>query len=249
MELRFGIAGVAAASGEARAITAHPYCTITAIADRSKVALERFTAEHACDAYTDVESMCAASNVDAVFIGTPTQFHFGHAMAAIEHGKHVILAKPMATSLDDAKRMVEAAERKGVWLSIGHTQGFEPPIFRIREIIESGDLGPLWLINTWNYTDWIYRGRAPEELDSTQGGGVVFRQGAHQLDIVRWIGGGLVRSVRAMTGVWDLDRPAEGCYSAFLEFRDGAAASCTFNGYDHFHSAALGFGRAKAASA
>ncbi|MPZ15448.1 MAG: gfo/Idh/MocA family oxidoreductase [Chloroflexi bacterium] len=240
--LRFGIAGVAAAAGEARSITAHPSCTITAVADRSQANIDAFTAQYPCDIYTEVERMCAAPNVDAVFIGTPTQFHVEHAMLAIEHGKHVILAKPMATNLDDAQLLVEAAERRGVWLSIGHTQGFEPPIFKIREIIESGELGPLRLINTWNYTDWIYRGRVPEELDSSQGGGVVFRQGAHQMDIVRWIGGGLVRTVRAMTGVWDPERPAEGVYAAFLEFADGAVASCTLSGYDYFHSAELGFG-------
>ena len=239
--LRFGIAGVAAASGEAKSIAAHPFCTIAAAADRSQANLDKFIAQYPCDTYRDVESMCAAPDVDAVFIGTPTQFHFEHAMVALAHGKHVILAKPMATRLDEAQRMVEEAERRGVWFSIGHTQGFEPPIFRMREIIESGEIGRIWLINTWNYTDWIYRGRVPEELDSTLGGGVVFRQGAHQLDIVRWIGGGLVRSVRAMTGVWDPERPAEGIYSAFLEFEDGAVAACTFNGYDHFHSAELGF--------
>ena len=56
-------------------------------------------------------------------------------MVALAHGKHVILAKPMATRLDEAQRMVEEAERRGVWFSIGHTQGFEPPIFRMREMI------------------------------------------------------------------------------------------------------------------
>lgn len=240
--LRFGIIGVGAAGGEARSILSHPQCTVTAAADKSKGNLDKFVAEFSCDAYLDVEQMCAAPNVDAVFIGTPTQFHSIHAMTAIEHGKHVILAKPMATTLEDAKRMVDAAERKGVWLSVGHTQAFEPPIFKIREVVESGELGRLGMINMWYFTDWIYRGRVPEELDSTQGGGVVYRQGAHQFDIVRWIGGGLVRTVRAMTGIWDSDRPTEGCYSAFLTFEGGAVATCVFNGYDHFHSVELGFG-------
>lgn len=240
--LRFGIAGVAAAAGEARAIASHPGCAIVAVGDRSKPNIEKFTSQYPCDAYDDVQGLFAAPNVDAVFIGTPSQFHFEHALMAIESGKHVIMAKPMSVQFEQAQQLVEAAERKGVFFSVGHTQGFEPPIFKIRQIIENGDIGKLRLINTWNYTDWIYRGRVPAELDTNQGGGVVFRQGGHQIDIVRWIGGGLVRSLRAMTGVWDPDRPTEGIYSAFMEFEDGAVASLTFSGYDYFHSSELGFG-------
>lgn len=240
--VRFGIAGVAAASGEARAIAAHPGCSIVAVADRSRPNLAKFTSQYPCKAYDDVEGLFSDPAVDAVFIGTPTQFHFDHTLSAIQHGKHVICAKPMSTNLADAELLVEAAEKQGVWLTTGHTQGFEPPVFKMRDLIEAGEIGRLWLINTWNYNDWIYRGRLPEELDTAQGGGVVYRQGGHQIDIVRWIGGGLLRSVRAITGVWDQDRPTEGIYSAFLEFQDGAVASCTFSGYDHFHTAELGYG-------
>ncbi len=240
--VRFGIAGVAAASGEARAIAAHPHCVIAGVADRSKPNLDKFVSQYPCVGYDDVEGLFSDSNIEAVFIGTPSQFHFPHALSAIEHGKHVICAKPMSANLAQARQLVEAAEKNSVWLSIGHTQGLEPPIFKIRDLIEAGDIGRLWLINTWHYTDWIYRGRVPEELDTNQGGGVVYRQGGHQIDIVRWIGGGLVRSVRAMTGVWDPNRPTEGLYSAFLEFQDGAVAHCTFSGYDYFHTTELGFG-------
>lgn len=239
--LRFGIAGVAASMSEARAIAKHPNLTITASAARTRESLNRFTAEFPCDTYQDIEAMFASPNVDAVFIGTPTQLHTEHAVTALEHGKHVIVSKPMAITLDDADRMIQAAERSRVQLVVGHSQGFETPVHKIREIVASGELGPLRMINTWYYTDWIYRGRAPEELDTSKGGGVVYRQAAHQFDILRLIGGGLVRSVRAMTGVWDSEHPTEGAYLAFLDFEGGAAASAVFNGYDHFRTTELGF--------
>jgi phthalate 4,5-cis-dihydrodiol dehydrogenase len=73
----------------------------------------------------------------------------------------------------------------------------------MREIVAGGSLGRLRMINTWHFNDWIYRPRAPWELEAGQGGNLVFNRGSHQVDIVRLIGGGLVRSVRAMTGVWD----------------------------------------------
>jgi phthalate 4,5-cis-dihydrodiol dehydrogenase len=95
------------------------------------------------------------------------------------------------------------------------------------------------MISGWYFNDWLYRPRLPGELETAQGGGVVFRQGAHHFDISRLIGGGLVRSVRASAGVWDPARPTEGSYAAFLAFQDGATASLVYNGYDHFHTTEL----------
>jgi phthalate 4,5-cis-dihydrodiol dehydrogenase len=92
------------------------------------------------------------------------------------------------------------------------------------------------MITALNFTDFLYRPRRPEELDTRQGGGALFNQAPHQVDIVRLLGGGLARSVRAMTGAWDPARPTEGAYSALLTFENGASASLTYNGYGHFDS-------------
>jgi phthalate 4,5-cis-dihydrodiol dehydrogenase len=92
------------------------------------------------------------------------------------------------------------------------------------------------MINALNYTDYLYRPRRPEELDSAQGGGAVFNQAAHQVDIARLIAGGQATSVRAVTGAWDSARPTEGAYAALLTFASGAFASLSYNGYGHFDS-------------
>ena len=63
----------------------------------------------------------------------------------------------------------------------------------MREIVASGALGRVRMIHTWNFTDWMARPRRAAELDVGQGGGVTYRQGAHQIDILRLIGGGLVQ--------------------------------------------------------
>src|SRR5207248_10023996 len=73
-----------------------------------------------------------------------------------------------------------------------------------------------------------------QELALELGGGVVFRQGPHQIDIVRLLGGGLVRSVRAQTGQLMPERSAPGNYMAFLEFEDGVPATVIYNGYGYF---------------
>src|SRR5262249_20004505 len=151
-------------------------------------------------------------------------------------GKHIILEKPMALTLADCDAIIAAVEKSGVRLVVGHTHAFDPAIRAMRAIIASGELGRLGMIASWNYTNYLYRPRRPEELDTARGGGILFNQMPHQIDIVRLLGGGLVRSVRAHTGGLDPTRPTEGHAVAFLAFADGAAASLVYGGYDFFDS-------------
>ena len=80
----------------------------------------------------------------------------------------------------------------------------------------------------------------PEEVDVEKGGGVAFRQSPHQLDTLRFLGGGLVRSVRGMTGTWMKGRMgAPGYYTAYLEFEDRTPATIAYNGYGYFMASEL----------
>jgi phthalate 4,5-cis-dihydrodiol dehydrogenase len=121
-----------------------------------------------------------------------------------------------------------------VKLLAGHTQSMAPTIRKMADLVHSGDLGKLGMLHTWHFTDWIYRPRLPAELDVSLGGGPVFRQASHQVDIVRYIGGGQVKSVRAQVVQLDLARRAPGAYTAFLEFEDGTPATIVYSGYGHF---------------
>jgi phthalate 4,5-cis-dihydrodiol dehydrogenase len=219
----------------------NPRVAVVAAADVRAVALEKLRADIPVTAHDSVGTLCADPSVEAVYIATPTVLHTEHVLTAIRHGKHVLVEKPMAVTLDDAQRMIDAAEQRGVALMVGHSQSFEPPIRKIREIVRSGELGRVRLMNGWYFTDWLYRPRLPEELDTSLGGGVIFRQGAHHFDILRLIGGGLARSVRAVTGAWDPQRPGIGSYSAFITFEDGAVATAVYSGYDHFRTTELTF--------
>jgi phthalate 4,5-cis-dihydrodiol dehydrogenase len=155
---------------------------------------------------------------------------------AASSGKHIIVEKPMALSLEDCAAMTQAAERHGVHLMVGHTHSFDPPVRRMREIIRGGALGPLAMVNTWSYSNFLMRPRRPEELDTAQGGGIIYNQVPHQVDVVRLLGGGMVRSVRSMAWALEPGRPTEGSHLTFLQFEDGAAASLAFSGYDYFDS-------------
>ncbi len=196
----------------------------------------RFSADFDAPAYDDLESLCRDPNVEAVYIASPHQFHAEHVAIAARAGKHILVEKPLAVTLADGWRMVDAAATAGVHLIVGPSHSFDPPVLRARDLIASGTVGRVRMIQAMNYTDFLYRPRRPEELDRAQGGGVVFSQGAHQVDVIRLLAGGMARSVRAFTGAWDPARQADGAYMAQIAFDDGVMASLTYSGYAHYDS-------------
>jgi phthalate 4,5-cis-dihydrodiol dehydrogenase len=190
-------------------------------------------------AYDSAQAVCADPAVQWVYVATPHGLHAEHVCLAAQHGKHVLVEKPMALNLAQADAMIEACERAGTQLIVGHSHSFNAPVRLARQLIASGRYGAVRMIHAMQYTDFLYRPRRPEELDTTQGGGVVLSQASHQVDIVRLLGGGCVERVRAMTGRWDARRPTEGAYSALLRFDSGAFASLSYNGYGHYDSDTL----------
>ena len=237
--LRMGFAGLSMdATKVLTQVAGLPNVKLAAAADAKRSsALERFGAEFGAETYDNIEKLCQSPNVDAVYIATAPALHAEHAIIAAKHGKHVIVEKPMALNLDDAERMNDTAEKHGVKLLCGHTHSFDAPVRKMREIVKSGELGPLRMINTWNYNEFMYRRFTNEDLAATHG--IILNQVPHQVDIVRLIGGGVVKSVRAVTGVWDSLRTSEGASVCFLQFEDGAAATIVYNGRGYFDTAEL----------
>src|SRR5258708_40362544 len=132
---------------------------------------------------------------------------------------------PMAVNVEDCAAVIAVAKQAIVHLICGHSHSFDAPVLRTRELLNSGEFGAVRMITALNYTDFLTRPRRAEELDTAQGGGAVFNQAAHQVDIVRMLGGGRVKTVRAATGAWDATWPTEGAYSALLTFENSAFAS------------------------
>ena len=182
------------------------------------------------------EALCALRDIDLIYIASPHGLHAQHTALAAQHGKHVWVEKPMAVSLSECQTMIQACRDAGVQLMVGHSHSFNAPVLRAYELIQSGRLGQVKMITALNYTDFLYRPRRPEELNTALGGGVIHSQASHQVDVVRLLGGGQVSTVQACTGQWDATRPTEGAYSALLKFESGAFANLTYNGYGHFDS-------------
>jgi phthalate 4,5-cis-dihydrodiol dehydrogenase len=215
-------------------LRADPRCRLVAAADPRPEAQARFASEFGGHAYGSAQELCGDPAVEVVYLASPHQHHAEQAVAAARAGKHVLVEKPMALDLDQCAAMIAASREAGTYLVVGPSHGFDTPVAQAAGLIASGAYGAVRMVSALNYTDFLYRPRRPEELDSAQGGGVVFSQAAHQVDVVRRLVGAPVASVRAQVGAWDPARPADGAYTAFLTFMGGAAATLAYSGYGRF---------------
>jgi phthalate 4,5-cis-dihydrodiol dehydrogenase len=172
--------------------------------------------------FESVEALCSDPGIDLVYVATPHALHAEHACLAARHGKHVLVEKPMAPSLEECRRMIDAAKASGVRLIVGHSHAYDLPILRTRELISAGKYGRLRSLVALNFTDFLTR-RRREPLDT-----VLLNQAPHQVDVIRTLSPGSVVSVRA--------HAAEAAYSALLGFDDGAFASLTYGGHGHFRA-------------
>jgi len=235
--LRLGVAGLGRAfSLMLPTFLRDPRIVLAAACDPRAAAREQFARDFNARVYDDIEALADDASLDAIYIASPHQFHARHAEIAAARGKHVLVEKPMALAMDECDRMIDACARAGVHLIVGHCHSFDMPYLKTRELIASGEFGAVRMIHALNYTDYLYRPRRPEELVTAEGGGAVFSQAAHQVDIVRLLAGARPTHLRAAVGNWDPRRPTEGAYSAMLWFESGAYASMSYNGYAHFDS-------------
>ncbi|MDO9402952.1 MAG: Gfo/Idh/MocA family oxidoreductase [Polaromonas sp.] len=240
--VRIGIAGFgAAAQAFVPAMQANAGFEIAAIAEPVAVVRDEAAHQLGVTGHASVPEMLQDAALDAVYIGTPTDMHAAHVLGALAAGKHVLVEKPMAANLADARAMVDAAAQAGTVFMVGHSHSYDQPVKTMRELIAGGSLGRVRMVNTWCYTDWIYRPRRSDELLTALGGGVTYRQGAHQFDIIRLLCGGRVRSVKARTFDMDPSRRGIGAHTVFIDFEDGAAGTAVYNGYGGFSTMDLGF--------
>mgnify|MGYP003342656520 FL=1 len=238
--LRLGIIGLGQAASqiiyEIKAAGAKCPWVLAAAADPRPHSLAAFKAEFGGEVFTDAAELCRKAKVDAVYIATPPWMHLEHATAAAENGKNIICEKPLALSLEDCDAMVAVAKKHNVKLLAGHTHSFDAPIRTIRKLIADGKVGKLHAINSWNFNEFNHRSRLTAELKATHG--PLFNQGPHQVDVVRQIAGGMVKSVRANTFI-DGVTGVEGGYVGYLEFADGVPATVVYDGRALFDTSEL----------
>lgn len=234
--VRLGILGLGRAfSLSAPAIYAHPNIHIVAGADPQPEHRQNFEKAFNVTSYPDISGVLDHPDVEAVYVATPHGMHRQHAEAAIKAGKHVLVEKPLTVNIEDATALIEAATSAGAHLIVGPSHSFDGPVQLGQQMIKAGKIGNVRMIHALYATDFLYRPRTPAELDTSAGGGVVFSQAIHQIDVVRRLMPAHATRVYARTGgAWDPGRPTEGAYSMLIDFADDAFATLTYSGYAHF---------------
>ena len=119
------------------------------VCDTSPDALAKATSRYpAVATTTDYGQVLADPKVDAVVIATPISTHFPLAKAALLAGKHVFVEKPMTSGTAEAVELAELATARGLTLMVGHTFVFSPPVRRVKQIIDSGELGDIYFVTS-----------------------------------------------------------------------------------------------------
>ncbi|NYT64245.1 Gfo/Idh/MocA family oxidoreductase [Alcaligenaceae bacterium] len=173
--------------------------------------------------FTDMHRMMREVNVDAVVVLTESGHHAQHVMELAQYGKHIIVEKPMALTLDDADAMIRACDRARIKLFVVKQNRFNVPVVKLREAFERGRFGKL-VMGTVRVR-WC-RPQAYYDQDAWRGtwaldGGVLTNQASHHVDLLEWMMGE-VDSVVAMSRTALVQIEAEDTAVVILRFRNGA---------------------------
>lgn len=194
--LRVGVigSGSIATHRHAPEYAAHPDVEIVAFCDRVPERAEKLAAKYGAKAAADYKEILAMPNVDAVSVCTPNALHAPITIAALEAGKHALCEKPMATSNEEAKAMIAAAQKSGKFLMIGHNQRLAPLHVKAKQLIESGAIGKVISFRTAfahpGPETWSIEGPTGWFFDKKQAFvGTMGDLGVHKADLLRWLMG------------------------------------------------------------
>lgn len=205
---------------------------LVAIADVIREKTEKVACDYGINAYTDYIEMMEVEKPDGIIIALP---HFLHKEAAVEAANreiNILLEKPMANIIEECDEIINAVERNRVKLMIGHIVHFSKPIIKIREIIQSNELGKLIMITDTRFNNYFKPERPRWFLDKKQaGGGIVINLGAHSIDAIQYTTCCGIKSVLAKLTYPDEYPGIEGSAQIFLELENGISAVINLNGY------------------
>lgn len=196
---------------------------LVAVCDLVSAKAEKIAATFSVPHYTDMHEMMSSVNVDVVVVLTESGRHAEHVVALAPYGKHIVVEKPMALTLDDADAMIRACDASGAKLFIVKQNRFNVPVLKLRQALEAGRFGKLVLGTV--RVRWC-RPQTYYDQDSWRGtwaldGGVLTNQASHHVDLLEWMMGE-VDSVFAMSTTALANIEAEDTAVVTLRFKNGA---------------------------
>jgi len=209
----------------AKAIGNLPDANLAAVWSRTPESAEKFAVQYGVKPYADIDVMIRENNIDLAIICNPHPFHREVAVEAARTGAHVLVEKPLASSLEDCDAIINECRHAGVRLGVISQRRWYAPVQRIRQAIDNGKIG-VPVLGTVNMLGW--RDKAYYDADpwrgtwEMEGGGVLVNQAPHQLDILLWFMG----EVDEVYGLWrNLNHPyieVDDTALAIVKFKNGA---------------------------
>ena len=232
-KVRFGIIGVGnMGSSHAKNFLAGKVenGVLTAICDQKQAKMDAIAEKEGGDKvaqFTDYKKLYASGLCDAVIVAVPHYFHPQLSIDALRAGLHVICEKPAGVYTKQVKEMNEVAKQSDKLFTMMFNQRTNCVYRKMRELVMDGTVGEIkrinWIITTWYRSQSYYDSGDWRATWRGEGGGVLFNQCPHQLDLLQWITGMMPEKVRAFChfGKWH-DIEVEDDVTAYLEFPNGA---------------------------
>lgn len=225
--MNFGIVGCGfIANKHANAIRNIEGANLIAVCDRVPELMEPYVDEYGATTYTELEEMLKNDSIDVICICTPSGSHAAIAELAASYRKHIIVEKPIAMTLEEADRIINASENHNVKLAVVHPNRFRPVVLKLNEIMEKNLLGTishaLCLVN-WNRGQEYYD-QSPWRGTKEHDGGVLMNQAIHNLDLLLSFMGKPIEFF-SMEATRFHDIEAEDVSTGIIRFESGALAT------------------------
>jgi len=215
--LRVGVIGVGFI-GQIHARIYHelPTAELVGVADTDAAQAEAVARRLGCEFSTDIAGFCQRHDVEAVSICTPDRYHLEPSLMAAEAGTHILLEKPIARTVAEAKKIRDAADSHGIRLMVGQLLRFDPRYATLHELIAAGELGDLIHLRIKRQNPRLIQ----EQLKGRTS--MLYYVGVHDIDFALWCVPSPVREVYAKKGA---RMHAEDCVFALYTFEDGTVGT------------------------
>lgn len=199
---------------------------LVAVCDRVPELMEPYKKKYGVKTYTELGEMLTDESIDIINICTPSGTHAFIAEQVAAAKKHIILEKPIAMTIEETNRIIDAAEENEVKLAIVHPNRFRPVAMKLKEILDKKLLGKishaLCIVN-WNRNQEYYD-QAPWRGTKEHDGGVLMNQAIHNLDLLLWFLG-KPEEVFSMDATRLRNIEAEDVSSGVIKFESGVLAT------------------------
>jgi UDP-N-acetylglucosamine 3-dehydrogenase len=220
-KVNVGVVGVGAMGyNHVRVYTRLKNANLLAVSDLMKGTLAEVSKEYNTVGFVDYDNLLKMPEIEAVSVCVPTTYHYEVVMTAIEQGKHVLVEKPIAFTLKEAKEMVMAARKKGVKLGTGHVERFNPAVLEAKKLMRDGLIGEVVSVSAKRV------GPFPPRIKDV---GVTIDLAIHEVDVMAYLLDSPVSKIYAHVGSRLEKCEYEDHAEIMMEFYNGAVGMLEVN--------------------